>query len=152
MNNADPYILVDGVEEGSINQIDANDIESISVLKDAAAAAIYGSKASNGVILITTKRGSEGKPVVSYNASVGFQSPTAKVERMDSWEAADFYNRALENSGKVLVLSRKILNYLKMVPTPMGILIQTGMILPTIQALYISTISVYQVEQKLFVT
>lgn len=77
LNNADPYILVDGVEEGSINQLDPNDIESISVLKDAAAAAIYGSKASNGVILITTKRGSEGKPTVSYNASVGFQSPTA---------------------------------------------------------------------------
>lgn len=100
LNNANPYILVDGVEEGSINQLDANDIESISVLKDAAAASIYGSKASNGVILITTKRGSEGKPRVSYNGSVGFQSPTARVERMNSWDAALYYNMALENSNK----------------------------------------------------
>lgn len=100
LNNADPYILVDGVEEGSINQIDPNDIESISVLKDAAAAAIYGSKASNGVILITTKRGNEGKPQVNYNASFGFQSPTAKVERMNSADAATFYNIALTNSDK----------------------------------------------------
>lgn len=120
LNNADPYILVDGVEEGSINQIDANDIESISVLKDAAAAAIYGSKASNGVILITTKRGSEGKPVVSYNASVGFQSPTAKVERMDSWEAADFYNRALENSGKATRFEQEDIELFKNGTDPYG--------------------------------
>lgn len=100
LNNADPYILIDGIEEGSINQIDPNDIESISVLKDAAAAAIYGSKASNGVILITTKRGSEGNAKVSYNASFGFQSPTAKVERMNSADAATYYNMALVNSGK----------------------------------------------------
>ena len=55
LNNASPYILVDGVETNNLNSIDPNDIESISVLKDAASAAIYGSKASNGVILITTK-------------------------------------------------------------------------------------------------
>ena len=55
LNNSDPYILVDGIETGTIDQIDPNDIESISILKDAASAAIYGSKAANGVILITTK-------------------------------------------------------------------------------------------------
>ncbi|MDR3187602.1 MAG: TonB-dependent receptor plug domain-containing protein, partial [Prevotellaceae bacterium] len=57
LNTADPYILVDGVQTGTMNSIDPSDIESISVLKDASSAAIYGSKASNGVILITTKRG-----------------------------------------------------------------------------------------------
>lgn len=54
LNSASPYILIDGIESGSMNDIDPNDIESISVLKDASSAAIYGSKASNGVILITT--------------------------------------------------------------------------------------------------
>lgn len=120
LNNADPCILVDGVEEGSINQLDPNDIESISVLKDAAAAAIYGSKASNGVILITTKRGSEGKPTVSYNASVGFQSPTARVERMNSYDAARYYNMALENSGKAIRFSDEDLELFKNGTDPYG--------------------------------
>lgn len=61
MNNANPYILVDGIETGTFDSIDPNDIESISVLKDAASAAIYGSKAANGVILVTTKRGKPEK-------------------------------------------------------------------------------------------
>lgn len=56
-----------------MNEIDPNDVESISVLKDAASAAIYGSKASNGVILITTKRGKTGKPRISYNGYVGIR-------------------------------------------------------------------------------
>lgn len=61
LNNANPYILVDGIETGTFDSIDPNDIESISVLKDAASAAIYGSKAANGVILVTTKRGKRGR-------------------------------------------------------------------------------------------
>ena len=83
-----------------MNQIDPNDIESISVLKDAASAAIYGSKAANGVILITTKRGSSGRPVVAYNATFGWQTATGFVERMNSADAATYYNKALESSGK----------------------------------------------------
>ena len=70
LNSASPYILIDGIESGSMNDIDPNDIESISVLKDASSAAIYGSKASNGVILITTKRGKTGAPRISYNGYV----------------------------------------------------------------------------------
>ena len=100
LNNSDPYILIDGIESGSMNQIDPNDIESISVLKDAASAAIYGSKAANGVILITTKRGSSGRPVVAYNATFGWQTATGFVERMNSADAATYYNKALESSGK----------------------------------------------------
>lgn len=100
LNNASPYILIDGVEGGSMNQLDPNDIESISVLKDAASAAIYGSKAANGVILITTKRGKTGRPVLSYNGSVGWQRATGHVERMNAADAASYYNRALEASGK----------------------------------------------------
>jgi TonB-linked SusC/RagA family outer membrane protein len=71
----DPLILIDGVA-GDINSINPNDIEEISVLKDAAAAAIYGSRASNGVILITTKRAKSGKLLVNYSGYIGWQQPT----------------------------------------------------------------------------
>lgn len=100
LNNASPYILIDGVESGTLNSLDPNDIESISVLKDAASAAIYGSKASNGVILVTTKRGKTGKPVVTYNGNVGFASATRLVERLSSFEYASMYNDALAANGK----------------------------------------------------
>lgn len=71
----DPLVLIDGVE-GDINTIDGNDIENISVLKDAASAAIYGSRASNGVILVTTKRGKEGAVSVNYKNYLGWSNPT----------------------------------------------------------------------------
>lgn len=100
LNNSSPYVLIDGVEGGSISQIDPNDIESISVLKDAASAAIYGSKAANGVILITTKRGKSGRPILSYNGSIGWQDATGYIERMHSADAAVYYNKAMEASGK----------------------------------------------------
>ncbi|GAB3655176.1 TonB-dependent receptor [Echinicola sediminis] len=73
--SSSPLVLIDGVQ-GDINGLDANDIESISVLKDAGAAAIYGSRASNGVILVTTKRGKAGGVKVSYNGYIGIQEPT----------------------------------------------------------------------------
>lgn len=75
----DPLVLIDGVE-GDINGVDPNNIENISVLKDAAAAAIYGSRASNGVILVTTKRAKEGTFSVNYNAWLGTQQPTTLPE------------------------------------------------------------------------
>ncbi|MXN90599.1 SusC/RagA family TonB-linked outer membrane protein [Flavobacterium sp. Sd200] len=70
----DPIVIADGVRIGSINDINANDIESLEVLKDAAAQSIYGARASNGVILITTKRGKEGKTSVTYNGFSGIQT------------------------------------------------------------------------------
>jgi TonB-linked SusC/RagA family outer membrane protein len=86
---ASPYILIDGVESGTMNSLDPNDIESISVLKDASSAAIYGSKAANGVILITTKRGKAGdKPRITYNGFYGVQKATKLVERMTSYDYA----------------------------------------------------------------
>ena len=77
LNNSDALIVVDGIPNraGGLDRINPNDIESVSVLKDASAA-IYGSRAANGVILITTKRGKTGKPVFSYSANVGFSQPT----------------------------------------------------------------------------
>ena len=74
--NNSPLVVVDGVQGVSgWQRINPNDIESISVLKDASAA-IYGSRAANGVILITTKRGTTGKPTISYSANFGFSQPT----------------------------------------------------------------------------
>lgn len=100
LNTAGPYILIDGVEAGTLNAVDPNDIESISVLKDASSAAIYGSKASNGVVLITTKRGSTGKPKVSYSGYVSFQNATNLIDRLDSYDYASMYNDALTKEGK----------------------------------------------------
>jgi TonB-linked SusC/RagA family outer membrane protein len=86
---ASPYVLIDGVESGTMNSLDPNDVESISVLKDASSAAIYGSKASNGVILITTKRGKSGdKPRISYNGFYSVQSATKLIDRLDSYDYA----------------------------------------------------------------
>lgn len=100
LNTASPYILIDGVESGSLNSLDPNDIESISVLKDAASAAIYGSKASNGVILVTTKRGQTGKSRISYNGYGGIQNPTELVQRMSSYDYALATNRYNLANGK----------------------------------------------------
>jgi TonB-linked SusC/RagA family outer membrane protein len=99
LNQASPMVLIDGVE-GSLNDVQANDIGSISVLKDAASAAIYGSKAANGVILITTKSGKSGEPVVSYMSDIGWQSPTQLPDYLGSYDYAMLYNEALANSGK----------------------------------------------------
>lgn len=99
LNTADPYILVDGIETGTMNSVDPNDVESISVLKDAASAAIYGSKASNGVILITTKRGKTGKPRISYNGYVGIQNPTNLTERLNSYDYARLYSQVMVAEG-----------------------------------------------------
>jgi len=76
-NNSNPFILIDGIP-GDLNFLNPTDIESVSVLKDAASAAIYGSRAANGVILVTTKRGKQNqKPTVAYNGYYGFQKPYA---------------------------------------------------------------------------
>lgn len=99
LNDSNPYILVDGIETGTMNSIDPNDIESISVLKDAASAAIYGSKASNGVILITTKRGKSGAPRISYNGYVSIQDPTMLQDLMSSYDYARLYDKARIEQG-----------------------------------------------------
>lgn len=81
--SSSPLIIVDGVE-GSLNGVDSNDIESISVLKDAGAAAIYGNRGSNGVIVITTKRAKVGAVSVAVNSYVGFQEPTNQPNSVDA--------------------------------------------------------------------
>ncbi len=97
-SNGGPLILVDGVE-GDMNAIDMNAIESISVLKDAASASIYGSKASNGVILVTTKRGEERRATVSYNGWVGMRTPTALPRPANAIEYMEYMDLASTNIG-----------------------------------------------------
>lgn len=92
-NGSSPMVLIDGVE-GDMNVIDPQDIENISVLKDASSAAIYGSKAANGVILITTKRGKLGSPKISYSGLFGWSSPSDLMKRTSSAELAELTNEA----------------------------------------------------------
>jgi TonB-linked SusC/RagA family outer membrane protein len=92
--NAGPLIVVDGVPDRSFSRINPEDIESVSILKDASAA-IYGVRAANGVMLITTKRGKTGKPTVSYNGSVSLQSPTRVTKLVDAGQFARYYNELL---------------------------------------------------------
>ncbi|WP_286862287.1 MULTISPECIES: TonB-dependent receptor [Sphingobacterium] len=99
LNNAGAMVVVDGMIS-TMNNVNPDDIESISVLKDAASAAIYGSRAANGVILITTKKGKEGKTILTYNTYVGKQSATGIFDYLPSWQAAGLYNQALRNEGK----------------------------------------------------
>lgn len=100
----DPLVLIDGLS-GSIDDVDPNDIQSISFLKDAASAAIYGNRAANGVILIETKNGSQGKTTITYNNSFGWQRPTELPDFLPSWEYATYYNIAMRNMGKNEVYS-----------------------------------------------
>lgn len=96
LGNAEAMVVIDGVES-SMSNVDPNDIESISVLKDAAASSIYGVRAANGVILITTKRGAVGKPVVSYNGYIGWQSACRLPNFLDSYNYATLLNEAYSN-------------------------------------------------------
>ena len=91
--NSMPLVLVDGVER-EMDRIDPNDIESITVLKDAASAAVYGLKAANGVILVTTKRGEEGKATVTYRGNVSFQKATTMPKMMNGVQYMQYYNLA----------------------------------------------------------
>lgn len=94
-----PLILVDGIPTPNFNDIDPNAIESISVLKDASTAAIYGSRAANGVVLITTKTAKADNIQVSYNGYYGFQTATGYPQYVDSWEYAELLNEANTNDG-----------------------------------------------------
>lgn len=99
VNGTDPLYVVDGMPiSGNINFLNSNDIQSMEVLKDASAAAIYGTRASNGVILITTKKGKAGKTNINFNASVGFQT-VAKPDIAGAAEYKEVYNTRYTNDG-----------------------------------------------------
>ena len=103
-NSSAPLVLVDGVP-ADFNFLNPEDIESINVLKDAASAAIYGSRAANGVLLITTKRGKMGKPTFRYNGSVGVNTPMYMPQSISSAEYARIKNEAERNMGRAPLYS-----------------------------------------------
>ncbi|MBI6118139.1 TonB-dependent receptor [Salegentibacter maritimus] len=99
LNNSSPLVLINGVE-GKLSEINPNDIESITVLKDAASAAIYGSRAANGVVLVKTKQGTGGEAQISYNGYFGLQQIGRKYDLItNSAEYMDIWNIAVTNSG-----------------------------------------------------
>lgn len=97
--NNSPLYVVDGVQTGSISSINPNDIESMQVLKDAASASIYGVRASNGVIIITTKKGRKKGVNVSYDMYYGFQDPGKGLDMLNAQEEANLYFLGQKNSG-----------------------------------------------------
>lgn len=97
-NNSSPLIQVDGVER-SFNEIDPNEIESITVLKDASATAVFGVRGANGVVLITTKRGTEGKAKISFSTSASVLMPTRLLKKANAYQYATFYNQMQRNDN-----------------------------------------------------
>ncbi len=101
INNSDPLYIVDGMPiEGGLDYLNPNDIASIEVLKDAASGAVYGARAANGVILVTTKIGSQGKAKVTYDFSYGRQRPWKKRDVLNATEYAVMMNEGRLNSGQ----------------------------------------------------
>lgn len=98
LGNQSPLVIVDGVPR-DFSRIDPNMIEDITILKDAAAVAPYGMAGANGVVLVTTKKGKNGAPVLSYNGYVGFQNPTRITDQVNSYEYALMKNEAAMNAG-----------------------------------------------------
>ncbi|WP_176146084.1 TonB-dependent receptor [Parapedobacter luteus] len=99
LSDSNPLVMLDGVES-SLANVDPNEIESITVLKDAASASIYGSRAANGVILITTKRGSREGLTVNYNSYVGWQRPTDMPKIVNAIDHMELINEAYTNTGR----------------------------------------------------
>ncbi len=100
VNGVNPLILIDGVPRDNIRTIDINEVESISVLKDASATALFGVRGANGVLIITTKRGEKGKPELSVNLTQSFSKLTREPDILGSVEYMNLRNEALMNDGK----------------------------------------------------
>lgn len=97
--STDPLWVVDGIIDASGNIPNDDEIESIQVLKDAASCAIYGVRGANGVIVVTTKKGAEGKPKISFNAYAGFGAPSKKVDMMNAYDYGVYVNELYYNSS-----------------------------------------------------
>lgn len=95
---SNPLVIVDGIER-AFGDIDPNEIESISILKDASSTAVYGVRGANGVVIVTTKRGSEGKPRINVNVQQAVLNPTRLPEYLESYDALQLYREGLKNDG-----------------------------------------------------
>jgi TonB-linked SusC/RagA family outer membrane protein len=101
INNANPLLVINGVPvEGGLNQLNPNDIESIQVLKDASAAAIYGSRGANGVVIVTTKRGTGSQGRMNVDVFTGIQQATNTVEMLNASQFAALHNEMMANNGQ----------------------------------------------------
>lgn len=110
MNDASPLIIIDGME-GSLNALNPQDIENISILKDAASCAIYGARAANGVILVTTKTGSKGKITVNYSGRVSFNKPTRMIEGMTNYaDYMELMNESCTNVGSSTLFDQQYID------------------------------------------
>lgn len=98
-----PLYVIDGfpLEDLSMSAINPDDIESMTVLKDASASAIYGSRGANGVIIIETKKGKEGRPVISYKGTFGVQEVTKTIEMMNPYEYVTYLIERDPSNGRV---------------------------------------------------
>jgi TonB-linked SusC/RagA family outer membrane protein len=100
INNSDPLLVIDGVPTDlSLNALNQNDVETIDILKDASATAIYGSRGANGVVLITTKKGKSGDGVISVSANWGIQDATSVPEMLNALQFASLHNEMMTNNG-----------------------------------------------------
>lgn len=112
LGNNNPLFVIDGVPTtGNINTFSVNDIESIEVLKDGAAAAIYGARAANGVVLITTKKGKAGKPRFQFDAYTGFSAAYRLPELLNAREYLDIRNEAITNANALRALPNQLKTY-----------------------------------------
>ncbi|MHB9141263.1 MAG: SusC/RagA family TonB-linked outer membrane protein [Paludibacter sp.] len=103
INDANPLVVIDGLPiEGGLNQLNMDDVESVQVLKDASATAIYGSLGANGVIIVTTKHGGNGTSHINFNYSYGVQNATNKVKMLNASQFASLHNEMLANGGQTL--------------------------------------------------
>ena len=109
LNSNSPMMLVDGVER-SFNTLDPNEIESISILKDASAAAVYGVRGANGVILVTTKRGKESKPMINYTTSYTLSENTRMPQYLNGEEYVKWYNYADQINGRQSTFPDAVVN------------------------------------------
>ena len=102
-----PLVVIDGVQGGNLNNIEMNDVESISFLKDAASAAIYGSSAPYGVIIVNMKRGRAGKPLITYNNNFGFSHPTNLPKPVNALDFVNFVNEVCDNSNSARMVTEE---------------------------------------------
>lgn len=127
INNNDPLYIVDGVPtKDGINEISPNDIESINILKDASSAAIYGARASNGVVIVTTKRGKSGKAKLSVSAYTGVQTAQHLIKMANNAQYVSAFNTAAANDGRLkisdsLAHTLSDVNWLKQILRPANV-------------------------------
>lgn len=114
VNGTDPLILIDGVPRSDLSSLDPNEVASVSILKDASATAVFGVRGANGVMIITTRRGSKGaKPEINVSTNYSMQSIFKTSGHIDSWEYAEMRNQAMKNDNWEVTLADEVLPFPK---------------------------------------